>query len=218
MTKEEMILGYREAFNNSGIHVRDNESGIDVFVKNKNGFQFITAWGSTEKKDWITDFMFFFYRVKKSPLAKEDSPIRVHSGYMEGWMRIREQVLSLVGKENVFVNGFSMGGGLSSIMAVDIQYNKNPVNLLCLDIDGPKVWNKAGMESFNRRVPNAVKITYMDDIVPKVVPWYHFGGKHVHLGDKTHWYDMSIQDHKDCVNSEMVVDLIEQYFANGGKA
>lgn len=204
----DLLFGYNEAFNASGTHIRDDPSGIDIYVKETPNFLVVTAWGSTENKDWITDFKFMLKRWKLSPLSRKDSPIRVHSGYIDGWMRIREQVLSLVKGDNIFVNGYSMGGGLSSIIAVDIQYNKNPKNLLCADFEGPKVWNKAGRDSFNRRVPNAIKMTYSNDIVPKVPFWYKFGGKLIHIGQPVKWYKLSIKNHIDAVLSSEVRTLL----------
>lgn len=157
-------------------HIRDEKSGIDTYFKNFNGTDVLVFYGSNEKADWITNFTFWFKKWKRPDYARSNSPIRVHSGYFDGWMRIREQVLDMVTSDTVLVTGNSQGGGLA------------PKELFCFDFAGPKVWNKAGRDSFNKRVPNAFP------------PFYSYSGKKVHIGNKEHWWKFSIKDHADMLN------------------
>lgn len=177
-------------------HIRDEQSGIDLYFSQKDGIDQIVLYGSDEKNDWITNFTFGFKKWKRPDYAKEDTKIRVHSGYFDGWYRIREKVLGKITSDKILVTGYSMGGGLSSIIAVDIQYNKNPKELLCVDFDGAKVWNKAGRNSFNKRVSNSFRIINGNDIVTKIPPFYYAAGVHqIHIGKRKRWWKLSIKDH-----------------------
>ena len=63
-------------------------------------------------------------------------------------------------------------------------------------------------EAFNKRVPNAIKMTYNNDIVPKVPWWYKFEGKLIHIGQPVKWYKLSIKDHMNAVQSDGVRALL----------
>jgi hypothetical protein len=174
---------------------KDEKSGIVVHLGLCDTYQIVQIDPSNNVPDWITDFKFHMRRFRVPGYARHDSPIRVHSGYLDAWEKIRDSVLKLTVCQNMLVTGFSMGGGLSSIIAVDIQYNCSPHNLICVDFDGPKVWNKAGRDSYNHRVPNTIKIVNGNDIVTKIPPFCYHGGKTVHIGNMSKFWKFSVKDH-----------------------
>lgn len=188
---------YTSAWSISDIHIRDEISGIDVFIsKNPDNLQIVNIQGSIDLKDWLTNFTFLLTSWKiKPPYADPNTKIKAHSGYLKGWLRIREKVLSLIDSDRVLVTGFSMGGGVSNLVAVDIQYNKNPKELYCVNFAGPRIWNKKGKESFDKRVPNCNFYTYANDVVPKIPPFYLYGGTKIHFGEKESIFKYSVQDH-----------------------
>jgi hypothetical protein len=191
-------------------HIRDEISGVDVYLGKVDDYQVIVCWGSTELRDWITDFKFFFKRWRRPSCAREDSPIRVHGGYLDGWEAIRMKVLPFIISDKVLVTGYSMGGGLSSIIAIDVQYNLHPTDLVCVDFDGPRVWNDEGRASFNRRVPRSYKVAYGNDIVPKVPPFYCYGGLRLRIGSKWKWWKLSVKDHLFVIQDSIMVDLLDK--------
>jgi hypothetical protein len=195
-------------------HIRDDVSGVDIYVGTADDYQVICCWGSTEIKDWITNFKFFFKKMRLPAYAAHDSPVRVHSGYLEGWERIRSQVLSSIHGSKILVTGYSMGGGLSSIVAVDVQYNVGPADLICVDIDGPRVWNRAGRRSFNHRVPRSYKIAYGNDIVPKIPMWYRYGGLRLRVGPAWRWWRLSTKDHIAVQDSDTMLVLLKKTIPN----
>jgi predicted lipase len=178
-------------------HIRDEKSGIDAYFKKTDGIDILVFYGSNEKADWITNFTFWLKKWKKPDYASENSKVRVHSGYFDGWYRIRNIILPLITQEHVVVTGYSMGGGISSIAAVDIQYNKHPTILQCVDFEGAKVWNKYGRDSSNKRLPDAFKIKNGNDIVTKIPPFYWVVGKKIHIGSEEKWWKFSIKDHTE---------------------
>ena len=199
MNSSKLIFSYSQILNfQADVVLRDNFSGIDCLIKEFEDWQIIHFRESNEKIDWITNFTFWFTLWKRPDYAREDSKIRVHSGYFNGWMRIRDQVLDNISKDKLLVIGFSMGGGVSSIAAVDIQYNKQPGELYCYNFDGPKVWNKAGMESTNKRLDEySYYIKNGNDVVSKIPPFYKHAGTKIHIGEKEFWWKMSFKDHAE---------------------
>jgi len=204
-----LLFAYNQILTFSGEqHFNDPKSGVDVFIRHKDGYTIVEAFyteGVWPSIDWRTNFRFLFTKWKRPDCARPDSKIKVHGGYFNGWAAIRERVLTAVDGDKVLVCGLSMGGGLASIIAVDIQYNKNPPELYCFDFDGPKVWNKAGRDSFNKRVPNAYKIKNGNDIVTKVPPGYYYAGKKIHIGSPEHWWKFSIVDHNYFRNYKQIL-------------
>lgn len=193
-------------------HIRDTGSGIDVYLKTQDEIDLIVFYGSDERIDWVTNFTFWLTPWKRPDYAREDSDIRVHSGYFNGWMRIRDRVLSNITKSKVIVTGFSMGGGVSSIAAVDIEYNKKPSEIRCYNFDGPKVWNKAGMESTNKRLDEySYYIKNGNDVVSKIPPFYKHAGTKIHIGEKEFWWKMSFKDHAEFFeNPSHIHEQLEQ--------
>jgi hypothetical protein len=184
--KKDKVMNIIDAYKCAFLHhpfvkekyIRDDISGEEILVGSAeiDGelVQVVCAFGSNEVKDWITNFTFFLKSLhfRKPEYARSGSPIKAHSGYLSGYERIREKVLSCITSTNVLVVGFSMGGGIAPLIAVDIQYNKNVEKLTCVGFSGAKIWNKAGMISYNKRVPASFAISYSNDIVFKVVPFY----------------------------------------------
>lgn len=211
MNTFELLVAYREAFNRTNsTHIRDEESGIDVYIKQTEEATIITPWGSCEEKDWRTNFSFFFKRWIRHPLARRNSHVRVHGGYITGYMRIREEILKLVPSCGfVLVTGYSMGGGLAEIIALDIAMNRFQSHIRCLNVDGPKVWNKAGAMSFAKRVTDSLHIKYGNDIVTKIPPFYRSGAAKYHIGPKEKWWKMSIQDHLTAQNTSVVTPILK---------
>jgi hypothetical protein len=166
-----------------------------------DGTFILTFDASTNKQDWLTDFFFF---KKVMPYAgHESSPVRMHGGYAKGWMAVRDQVHALFLEsemKKVLVCGYSMGGGLAPIGALDLQYTYELEQdaIKCIAADGPRVMNKAGMDSYNRRVPNTIRSKYGNDVATKVPPpifgFWHVA-KQYHAGSKEHWWQMSVKDH-----------------------
>jgi hypothetical protein len=58
------------------------------------------------------------------------------------------------------------------LCAVDLQYNFNiiPSAIRCIPFGAPKVFNREGVESYNRRVPFTNRVNNRYDLVPIMPP------------------------------------------------
>lgn len=191
---------------------RDNESGIEGFTKKLDNVFLLIFKATNESKDWITDLSAWdfkrllvgFFGKKSYPYGDpSDTKIRIHDAYVKGYLKVKKEIQDAYiasGCNEICVIGYSMGAGLAPIAALDLQYNNNLAEdkIGCGIGDGPRVFNKAGADSFNRRVPNACRYKYGNDLVAKVPPAI-FGFRHVgeyhHLGPKEHWFQFSVLDH-----------------------
>ena len=178
----------------------DKATGIEGFTSN-HGDTFIIAIDSTETDSgWRTNLTYF---QKTMPYRNKKSKVLIHGAYANAWAAVRWLIqgrFAASGLSNVFVCGYSMGGGLAPIAALDMQYTfgLRVENIKCVIGDGPRVFNKAGMKSYNKRVPNTIRMKWGNDIVTKAPPPF-FGFWHVgqvmHLGPREHWWRMSPFDH-----------------------
>ncbi len=194
------------------LYLKDDKTGVEVWTFKREDIFCIFFRASNEWKDWITNFIFC---KKKYPYSSPNtSGVKMHGRYVDGYMKLRDDLLNgykASGCSQCLVLGYSMGFGLSTICALDIQYNfkLEEDKIACIG-SGPRVFNKAGQISFNKRVPNTFRYKYGNDIVcdlpPEVFGFYHVG-KYVHIGPKDVWYKASIMDHTKS-------KLIREYIKN----
>ena len=180
---------------------KDEPSGVNGFTavyKNR----FILAFDSSDSSnDWKTNFL---YRQMHMPYeSHKSSLVKMHSGYANGWMKVRDQVhaaFKTSGLKELLVCGYSMGGGVAPIAALDIQYNFNvPTDMVRVVIgDGPRVFNFDGTIKYNKRIPNTIRVKWGNDLVTKLpMPWlgfYHIG-QELHFGPTERWWKFSLLAH-----------------------
>jgi hypothetical protein len=191
-------------------------TGTTVNLGTYDDWDVIQIDPSNCNESWISDFDFFsktFRNRKRRPdYADDNSPIRVHGGYLDCWISVRlPSLIGTLNSRNILVTGFSMGGGISNIAAVDFQHNRDPKTydrLVCVDFEGARIWNKAGMLSYNKRVPSTYKIAYGNDAVTKMVPWDYYGGKQFNIGPKRLPFIFSIRDHIDVQRPDLIKPLL----------
>lgn len=168
-----------------------------ICTYNKKTYILFMATNST--LDWITNFIFF---KKKVPYNNVNPKIKVHSGYHNRYQlnSIRTKILLEITKyhyKNIIVSGYSMGGGLAPICAVDIGYNFPKKNVSCFALAGPRVGNKAFVNSIDKYV-DAHHYGYGNDPVIKVAPKL-FGFRHLnnklHYGEKQKWWKFKTKHH-----------------------
>ena len=179
----------------------DKKSGVNGFTAMYEDTFILSFDASDSARDWETNFLYFQKTMPYAASAR--SPVRIHGGYVTGWMEVRDDILATFKAsraKKILVGGYSMGGGLAPIAALDIQYNFNIAseNIHVVIGDGPRAFNKAGVHSYNKRVPNTIRIKWGNDAVTKVPPPL-FGFRHVgqklHLGPAEHWWKISLFNH-----------------------
>lgn len=150
--------------------------------------------------DWITNVLYFQKRIPYNNVRNRS--VRVHSGYMKRYTlnSIRTRILLYVAShpeiQQVVVTGYSMGGGLAPICAVDLAYNFPEKQVQCLAMAGPRVGNRAFVQSVND-LTESLHISYGDDIVVRLPPKI-FGFTHLYnsmVFGNPRWWRLSVSDH-----------------------
>lgn len=194
--------------------IRDDKSGIQCYTYLDAEFPntfIIVFLASNESLDWKTNFNFFkkgkfllsLFSKKIYPYGDpKDTKVRIHGGYVEGYLRIKAKLreyFDLTTMTEICCIGYSMGGGIAPIAALDLQYNLNlKKDQIGCGFDGPRVFNKAGQVSYDKRVPLSERFMYGNDIVAKLPPqlfgFYHVGNFN-HVGPDLKTGKLSIFDH-----------------------
>ena len=106
-----------------------------------------------------------------------------------------------LGIDKIIVGGHSLGGALATLCAIDLQYNHPELNIQCVTLGSPRVGNWWFYKSYNKRVPNTVRIVHGNDIVARLPPawlFYKHVGKRLHQGNKWKFWLLpwgSVMDH-----------------------
>ena len=192
---------YKTLLVDSLTRFRDEKTGVEGYCGVYREHFVILFRQTDEDKDWITNLLYF---KKKMPYASsKGSKVRIHGRYSDGYisMSVRGIIHAEYTKYTghpIFVGGFSQGGGLAPICALDMQYNFNPADIECVMISPPRVFNEAGLKSYHCRVPNTTRYIWGNDIVTKVPPTF-FGfthvGKEKHFGPARVWWKFSFKAH-----------------------
>ena len=173
--------------------IYDAEADVEGFIGKSGDIIIIAFMGTESFRDVITDAKFW---KKKIPYDNMNSNIRVHAGFIDAYKRdkVRGEIHRTIqewGGASVYrIYGHSYGGALATLCAVDVQFNFS--SEIALIIFGcPRVGNPAFSRSFNKRVPNVIRVINGSDLVTKLPPFWcfykHIGGYyHIGKGD-TFW-------------------------------
>lgn len=183
---------------------RDNAEFF-CFEDDKN--KYFVFMGSNEFKDWLYNF-FFFKREIPYKESGTNPKIKVHSGFFEMYLKLREDALyeAYLTSKPIIVIGHSLGSVIATFAALDFQYNVQVMPMAFIT-GTPRVGNYYFKKSYNKRVPTTVRITKGNDIVSHLPPRL-FGFDHVaeegylHIGNKFSLRfisDHSIRDYEDCL-------------------
>lgn len=225
---------YDIAFNNIDLKkysfsIKDS-FGFSMFINNNQ--LCIDIKPTRNKEGWLINFTFLkrdvqLFSLKKKPIyAKEHSKDRFHSGYLNEWTKYRHTIIELIRnseeyssaiKKGLYVAGRSKGGGLTTLIALDLVRNfdldKNKVFIA--QIDSPKTCNKYFVNSVYRYInkENIFFCVYKKDIVPKLLPYNKSIGNKIQLGKSK--LPFSFKHHKTgCHNEEEVYELLIDYIEN----
>eukprot|EP00286_Rhodomonas_abbreviata_P020624 CAMPEP_0181310450 /NCGR_PEP_ID=MMETSP1101-20121128/12592_1 /TAXON_ID=46948 /ORGANISM="Rhodomonas abbreviata, Strain Caron Lab Isolate" /LENGTH=309 /DNA_ID=CAMNT_0023417079 /DNA_START=90 /DNA_END=1019 /DNA_ORIENTATION=- len=102
---------------------------------------------------------------------------KVHSGFFDDWKSVQYEVLNATQRAmaahptaQVWVTGHSMGGALAVFCALDVRLKLNVPFVGLYTFGQPRVGNKAFAEFTTRTIPNTMRVTHQDDVVPHLPP------------------------------------------------
>lgn len=178
---------------------KDKKSISEGFTAEKDDAFFIVFLSTNSKLDWLYNFLFFHKRI---PYKGTNRGIKVHGGFISAYHLIREELHARYlasGKKKIFITGHSLGAALSTLCALDFQYNFNHESeLSSISYGGPRIGNLAFKRSFNKRVPQHLRVTTGNEFTLKLpFAWLGFRhvGKEIHYGAPYSIWKWSASDH-----------------------
>ncbi|KAJ8499122.1 hypothetical protein OPV22_009674 [Ensete ventricosum] len=151
--------------------------------------------GTTETsiRNWIADL--FWKQLDLSYPGAEDA--MVHHGFysayhntslQHGILSAVQRTRELYGNLHIIVTGHSLGGALASFCALDLTVNHGVELIQLMTFGQPRIGNAAFASYFNKFVPDAVRVTHENDIVPHLPPYYlYFPNKTYHHFPREVW-------------------------------
>ncbi|PRP86108.1 hypothetical protein PROFUN_03095 [Planoprotostelium fungivorum] len=136
--------------------------------------------------NWLTDLSY----EMTSPFHEAITGAKVHSGFLNAYVSVRDQLLKIVGgfttkypKKTILFTGHSLGGALTVLAAVDtylIKAFKNRV--LIHTLGAPRVGNPQFAAFVDETFPSSIRITNRYDPVPRLplqsMGFLHYGWEH----------------------------------------
>jgi len=112
------------------------------------------------------------------------TPVGVHFGYFQLYMSIRnviyEKCKELLnnGATKIFISGYSLGAGLSTICTFDLHANLNNLainanNINSVHLAGPSIGDRNFVKLYNKYVINTVRVVHINDPIPRVTEWLY---------------------------------------------
>jgi triacylglycerol lipase len=197
---EKVKFAWNNYFSATRIDSFINDEKTDGFIGTFDDTLLICFYGTNpqQMRDIENDF---YFSKKVIPYDGVNPKIKVHAGFLRAYKSIREYILNQVKihpYKKVTVFGHSLGGALSTLCALDVQYNFSDREIECYSWGSPRVGNIAFTKSYNGRVPNTYRCVCGNDIISKLPPFWLFFkhiGKLIAVGKKHWWKPLSIKDH-----------------------
>ncbi len=180
----------------------ENVEGRFGIVSEDPDTLYIVFRGSDGKKDWLDNIRFWKKEVRKStPYKDVNKKIKVHNRFMWQYKQVRKIIHDEIKERKpnkIIVLGHSLGGALTTLCSLDIEFNFNMIYVSAVTFGSPRVGNRHFKKSYNKRVPDSIRVVNGKDIVTKV-PFGWMGFHHVavlHKIGKRSWYKLfSVTDH-----------------------
>lgn len=142
---------------------------------------------SIKRMEYIKDY------ASNPELIKDlSSSVSVHGGYLESYLSIKDNLykecirLLNNGAKKIFISGYSLGGGLSTICTFDFHANLNRLNITAnnissVHIGSPAVGNRDFIDLYNKYVINTVRLVHLNDPIPRMTDWIYIHTKNEYL-------------------------------------
>jgi len=161
---------------NVSVPLKRNFDGVErtigyLFFSDKLKMIMVSFTGTFFFDQWESDLMFI--QVDPTRLNNYEKGIKVHEGFYNIYLSIREQLLDQVKKlsrevTQLVITGHSLGGALATITAFDLA--KNKLKPVVYTFAAPRAGNIDFAKKYNSFNLNTQRIFNTSDIVPDLPP------------------------------------------------
>ena len=131
--------------------------------------------GTDSFLDWLADATY-----AQTSFALVSNSGKVHEGFKTVYQSMRDQILPALQAAQttlpLFITGHSLGGGLSTLAALDIAANTAFTKPVVYTIASPRVGDPAFAARFNAVVATSWRVLNVFDVVPLLPPESIFDG------------------------------------------
>jgi len=200
--QKSLFFANESYLDNSEFMHKNNKTDTQFVFKYENNAFFIAFGGTESWVDIITDIS-----ISKKTIAynNDKSPIRIHRGFYNAYLSVRQNILDLIINnyelgDKFFIGGHSLGGALALLLTLDIKYKFDFIDdnkLFLITLGQPKTGNEAFCNSTDRRLKNYFRFRNANDIVTTQPAFgYSHCGKLIEIGNKKWFTLVSFEDHK----------------------
>ena len=149
--------------------------------------------GTADVKNWLTDLDARKLEWPVACRAGASEPMRVHMGFLDAWLSIREAVLESIDHmlvtRRIFITGHSLGGALAMLAATELHLHFGAEAIAGVYTFGqPRVGGRAFAQLYNSWLRDRTwRVVHREDLVPHVP--YVLGAFH-HAGHEA-WYEQN---------------------------
>ncbi|KAK9814603.1 hypothetical protein WJX72_008506 [[Myrmecia] bisecta] len=164
----------------------------------------IAFQGTTQKRDWLTDFKGWLDADDLAPVVQQEFPqATVHSGFLDSLQSVTTKAPSpeynivdvlnyLSGgatPAHILITGHSLGGGLATLAAMWATIQWPEADVTCVTFGSPQTGNTDWARAYRTYVGRQYRFVYKKDVVPALPPVDSYS--HVDNGtwapDATEW-------------------------------
>jgi hypothetical protein len=182
--------------------VNGNTTNTFSYIFQENGVIWIVVRGTqvTSIDNWVHNVDFVL-----TPLFGNSSSIQVHQGFKKDTDSLYPGILLAVRSRlqecpgcSILLVGHSLGGAISSIVALKLRQDLGPLSIAEWSYGSPRTGNAAFAASHKGMVSNSWRVVNMKDIVPHVpTKWFNI---FQHVSTEV-WYQSNYVDYKVCNGS-----------------
>jgi len=173
-----MILQYRTLIE-TAYFISDKDTDAQVYIFHNTQYIFVCFRGTSSNKDKKTDLNI----AMKTFLQRN---VKVHKGFHKQYMSVEKIIKNYIDnliekykQADIICCGHSLGGGISTICAVDFKYTKFPkIRIHNVTFGSPRVGNKEFAQLYSQIIKPAFSIRITDEndpitYVPLLYKYHH---------------------------------------------
>ena len=159
------------------------------------------------------------YATNPDIIKELTNPVGIHIGYFNLYLSVREILYNKCkelldnGAKKIFISGYSLGAGVSTLCTFDFHANLNKLNITTDNINsvhiaGPSVGDYNFVNLYNNYIVNTVRLEHINDPVPRLTSWIYVHTKNQYLLSSNIY---SIDAHMLHVYRDCVINNITMY-------